>query len=455
MPRMPALPPPLSPQDVPGALLAHVPPGADVIVAMAAGEPSALIEALEDRYESLRDVRIHQMHAPVSHRHIRGECGEHLRHVSYFLSAPTREAYAQGHVELVPAHFSEVPALLRESTGCTLVLAQASPPDQQGNFSLGTNAEYVATLIGRAPFFLEVNDRMPRTFGQNQIHSSQVVGWTEVSRPLEQAPVVAPDARDEAIAERIVERIGDGATIQVGIGAVPGAVMARLHEHRHLGVHTELISDGLMELAQAGAITGTRKHQWRNKLVGTFALGSDRVYEWLDSNGAVEMLPVDIVNDPRVIAREPRFVSINATTEVDLYGQCASETVAGRYYSGSGGQTDFARGAMYSEGGQAFIVTKSTTRSGRSRIRSQLTPGSVVTTLKNTVDNVVTEYGIAELRGRSFSQRARALIDIAHPDHRETLEREAHELGILRGSDRAAGHLSARAHAGGTATGAS
>lgn len=424
---------PLPGPEVPGALVAQLgAAGADVVVAMAAGEATGLVEALEDRHELLQEVRIHQMHAPLSHRHIRGECGRHLRHVSYFLSAATREPYAQGHVELVPSHFSEVPELLRSSTRCTLVLAQASPPDQQGNFSLGTNAEYVAALIGRAPFFLEVNDRMPRTFGQNQIHVSQLVGWTEVSRELVQAPAVIPDARDHAIAELIVERIPDGATIQVGIGAVPGALMSRLHDHRHLGVHTELISDGLMELARAGAITGTRKRQWRNKLVGTFALGSEELYAWLDGNGGVEMLPVDIVNDTRVIAQEPRFISINATTEVDLYGQCASETVAGRYYSGSGGQADFARGAMYSEGGQAFVVTKSTTRAGRSRIRSQLTPGSVVTTLKNTVDNVVTEYGIAELRGHSFSERARALIDIAHPDHREELEREAHALGILR-----------------------
>jgi acyl-CoA hydrolase len=424
--------PPLAARDVPGALLAHVPAGADLIVAMAAGEPSGLIEVLEDRHAYLSEVRIHQMHAPLTHRHILGQCGQNLRHISYFLSHATREPYARGQIELVPAHFSEVPALLRSTTSCTLVLAQASQPDQQGNFSLGTNAEYIAPLIGRAPFFLEVNDRMPRTFGQNQIHASQIVGWTQVSRPLIQAPAVEPDERDAVIAELIVERIADGATIQAGIGAVPNALMPRLRGHRHLGVHTELISDGLMELVQAGAITGTRKHQWRNKLVGTFALGSEHLYEWLDGNAAVEMLPVDIVNDPRVIAREPRFVSINATTEVDLYGQCASETVAGRYYSGSGGQADFARGAMYSDGGQAFIVTKSTTGAGRSRIRSQLTPGSVVTTLKNTVDNVVTEYGIAELRGRSFSQRARALIDVAHPDHRDGLEREAFELRILR-----------------------
>lgn len=413
-------------------VLDHVPPDADVVVAMAAGEPSGLVETLEDHHGQLRNVRIHQMHVPLRHRHVWGECLPNLRHVSYFLSHASRDAYAEGHLDLVPAHFSEVPRLLETTTGCSLVIAQASPPDHHGNFSLGTNAEYVATMIGRAPFFLEVNEHMPRTHGQNQIHVSQTVGWTECSRPLVETPTVHPDERDRAIAMSIVERIEDGATIQCGIGGVPNAVLEGLRHHRHLGVHTELLTVGIMALVEAGAITGTRKHNWRNKLVGTFAFGTQELYRWLDHNGSVEMLPVEIVNDPRVIAQEPRMVSINATTEVDLYGQCASETVAGRYYSGSGGQSDFARGAMYSEGGQAFVVLKSTTSSGRSRIRSHLTEGSVVTTLKNTVDNVVTEYGVAELRGRPFSERARRLIDIAHPDHREELERQAHELGLLR-----------------------
>ena len=195
-------------------------------------------------------------------------------------------------------------------------------------------------------------------------------------------------------------------------------------------MHTECLSDGVLDLAARGVITGTRKALHRNKIVTTFALGTKELYEWCHGNSAVEFLPVDYVNDPRVVAQERSFVSINATTEVDLFGQCASETIAGRYWSSSGGQADFARGAMYSEGGQAFIVLHSTTRKGRSRIRVRLTEGSVVTTLKNTVDNVVTEWGIAKLRGRSIAERARALVAIAHPDHRDALEAEAREAGI-------------------------
>jgi acyl-CoA hydrolase len=413
-----------------GLLLEHIPSGADVIVAMANGEPVGLVDALEEQHARLHDVRIHQMHALHRRPYIGGAYPGRLRHVSYFLSPATREAYWSGGCDLVPNHFSEMPQLLRSETRCSIVLAAVSPPDRHGYFSLGTNAEYVAALIGRVPFFVEVNSRMPRTRGRNQIHSSQVLGWTQADRALVEVPPVHPDARDRAIATAIVERIPDGATLQAGIGGIPSAVLGALRGHRDLGIHTELLSDGIVELVERGVVTGARKTLHPNRIVTTFALGTQHLYDWLHENPAVAMLPVDYVNDPRTVARERNFVSINATTEVDLYGQCASETIAGRYWSSSGGQADFARGAMYAEGGQAFIVLHSTTSAGESRIRLHLSEGSVVTTLKNTVDHVVTEWGIAKLRGRSLADRARALIAIAHPDHRERLEREAHAAGL-------------------------
>jgi acyl-CoA hydrolase len=413
-------------------VLRHIPPQADVIVPMANGEPVGLLDVLDAEHRSLDGVRIHQMHALHPRPSIDGRCGDCLRHVSYFLSPVTRPAYWAGGCDLVPNHFSEMPHLLRSSTRCSLVVAASSPPDRHGYFSLGTNAEYVAALIGKVPFFLEANRQMPRTMGLNQIHESQLLGWSEADRPLVEVPPAIPDERDGAIAAHIVERIPDGATLQVGIGGIPNAVLASLREHRDLGIHTELLSDGVIDLVERGVVTGTRKTLRPNKIVTTFALGTARLYDWLHENTAVEMLPVDYVNDPRTVARESGFVSINATTEVDLFGQCASETMAGRYWSSSGGQADFARGAMYSEGGQAFIVLHATTRPGRSRIRVHLTEGSVVTTLKNTVDHVVTEYGVAKLRGRSIAERARALIAIAHPEHRETLATEARAAGILR-----------------------
>jgi acyl-CoA hydrolase len=415
----------------PERILDHIKVGADVILPMANGEPVGLIDVLEAHNDALSGVRLHQMHALRERPYIRGEFGDRLRHVSYFLSTATRQAFWDGGCDLVPNNFSEMPALLRERTGCDIVLAAASPPDRHGYFTLGTNAEYVSRFIGRAPFFLEVNARMPRTFGLNQIHESQILGYSECDRPLVSAAPAEPDERDRAIADAILERIPPRATLQVGIGGIPNALMSALHNRRDLGVHTELLSDGIMDLVERGVVTGTHKTIRPHKVVTTFALGTERLYDWLDGNPAVEMLPVDYVNDPRTIARQPRFVSINATTEVDLIGQCASETIAGRYWSSSGGQADFARGAMYSEGGAAFIVLHSTTSSGQSRIRLRLTAGSVVTTLKNTVDHVVTEWGLASLRGRTLADRARALIGIAHPEHRDALEAEAREAGLL------------------------
>jgi acyl-CoA hydrolase len=422
---------PSSPPCSPEALLEHVAPNADLIVPLANGEPVALLDALEAGHERLEGVRVHQMHALHERAYLHGGCGEHLRHVSYFLAPATRQAYWDGCLDLVPANFSEMPRMLREHTACSMVIAAASPRDQRGYFTLGTNADYVAPLIGKVPFFLEVTPHMPRTFGLNQIHESQVLGWTESDHPLVEVPAAAPDARDEEIADLIAAEVPDRATLQIGIGGIPNALLGRLRTHRDLGIHTELISDGVVDLVERGVVTGAYKELRPNKIVATFCLGTRRLYDWLDDNGSVELLPVDLVNDPRRIARERNFISINATTEVDLYGQCASETMAGRYWSSSGGQADFARGAMYAENGKAFIVLHSTTSSGRSRIRVGLTPGSVVTTLKNTVDHVVTEFGVARLRGRTIAQRARALIAVAHPDHRDELEREAYACGML------------------------
>jgi acyl-CoA hydrolase len=406
-------------------------PGADIIVPLANGEPPTLLDVLERHQDQLHGVRVHQMHALDDRPYLHGAFGDRLRHVSYFLSSATRPAYWAGGCDLVPSHFSEVPALLRRATRCSLVLARAAPPDAHGYFSLGTNADYTASFIGEVPFFLEVDPAMPRTFGENQLHHSHLAGWCWSERGLAEAAPAAPSSDDLAIGQLVAERIADGSTIQIGIGSAPAGVLAALRHHHHLGVHTELMSDGIMDLVEAGVVTGTRKALRRHKLVTTFCLGTRQLYDWLDGNAAVELLPVEWVNDPRVIGQEPRFVSVNATTEVDLFGQCASETVDGRYWSSSGGQSDFARGAMYSDGGQAFVILRSLTRDGRGRIRARLSEGSVVTTLKNTVDHVVTEWGVAELRGKSLTDRARALIAIAHPATQEALQAEARRLGLL------------------------
>jgi acyl-CoA hydrolase len=423
-----SLPPPVAPEGV----LDHIERGADIVVPLANGEPTAVMDAIEAHADRLDRVRIHQMHELHDRPYLHGAHGRRLRHVSYFLSEITRSAYWEGTVDLVPAHFSEVPQVLQRSTRCSLVVAAASHPDRHGYFSLGTNADYVASLIGRVPFFLEATPHMPRTHGSNVLHHSQVVGWCESDRPLVEVGRSTPTEADRAIGELVAERIPDGSTIQVGIGSIAAAVLEALGGHRDLGVHTELLHDGVVDLVEAGVVTGVNKEVRRNRVVATFCMGTRRLYDWIDNNASVELLGVDFVNDPRVIARMSKFASVNATTEVDLLGQCASETIGGRFWSGSGGQADFARGAMYAEQGRAFIVTPSTTSDGTSRIVPRLSPGSVVTTIKNTVDHVVTEYGVAELRGRSVRERAAALIAISHPDHREDLTRTASEIGLLR-----------------------
>ena len=239
-----------------------------------------------------------------------------------------------------------------------------------------------------------------------------------------------PDAVDQRIAELVAERIPDGACVQAGIGSIPNGVLAALGGHRELGIHTELLSDGAIDLIEQGVVTGVRKVRRPGKVVTTFALGTRRLYDFLDGNPAVELLPVDWVNDPRVIAQERGFISLNATVQVDFLGQAASETINGQYWSGSGGQADFARGAMYSDGGQGFLVLPSTAARGTvSRIVPRLPEGSAVTTIKNTVDKVVTEHGVAELRGRSIRERTHALVAIADPQFRDDLEASARTLG--------------------------
>lgn len=412
-------------------VLGHIAVGGDVIVGLGNGEPRKVVDAIEAGAERLEQVRLHQMLPLRDRPYIEGKVPD-LRHVSWFLSPHDKAAFHRGDCDLVPNNFSEVPALMRRTLREPLVVAAVSEPDEHGYFSLGTHAEYAAAMIGELPFFVEVNAQMPRTFGENQIHVSQITGWCEADYPLVELPPRPARDADRRIAELVAERIPDGATIQAGIGAVPDQVLALLADHRHLGVHTELLSTGFVNLVEAGAVTGTRKLTHRNKLITTSALGTKRLYDFVADNPGIEFWPVDETNDPKNVAAEPNFTAINATVEVDFLGQCASEGLGNDYWSSSGGQPDFARGAVLSEGGQAFIVLHSTTgEESASRIVPRLHPGAAVTTFKNVVDKVVTEYGVAELRGSSIAERTRRLIAIAHPKFRDELTTEAKACGYL------------------------
>src|ERR671910_1501970 len=415
----------------PEAVLEHVGEGDDVIVGMFNSEPLTAIDAVEANAERLSGIRSHQMFPYRERRYMHGVFPG-LRHVSWFLSPANREAFHKNTCDLVPNNFSEAPSLMRRTTRCSLVLAAVSPPDRHGYFSLGTHADYVAALIGEAPFFVEVNHRMPRTYGENQVHISQVIGWCEADYPLSEIPSRPVREADRKIAGYVAERIPNGATLQAGIGSIPNEVLGLLSDHKELGVNSELFADGFVDLIERGVITGTRKRTHRNKAIAANALGSRRLYEFVKENPGVEFWPVDHTNDERSMAGEESFVAINATLEVDFLGQCASESLGSEYWSSSGGQPDFARGVLFAEDGASFIVLHSTTSDeSTSRIVAQLHPGAAVTSHKNVVDHVVTEYGVAELRGRPIGERTRKLIDIAHPEFREELVREGRELGFI------------------------
>jgi acyl-CoA hydrolase len=412
-------------------VLRYIEPGMDVIVGAANAEPVGIVDAIEAAADSLHDVRLHQMLALRPRAYIDGK-HPGLRHISWFLSPPTRDAFHRGDCDLVPNSFSDVPRLMRQTLHPRLALAAVSAPDRHGYLSLGANADYSAALIGQVPFFVEVSSRVPRTFGANQLHVSEVLGFCETDEPLVEVPAPPAGERDRRIAEFVAERVPDGATLQAGIGAVPNLVLELLHGHHDLGVHTELMADGFVDLIEAGVVTGTRKATHRNKVVTTSAIGSQRLYDFVADNPGVEFHPVEYTNDPRIISREPLMTAINATIEVDFLGQCASESLGSEYWSSSGGQPDYARGAVMAERGQAFIVLHSSTAEDTiSRIVPQLHPGAAVTTFKNIVDKVVTEYGVAELRGSSIAERTGRLISIAHPSFREELTEEARKLRYL------------------------
>lgn len=288
---------------------------ADIIVPIANGEPIQLLDILEQHANELVGVKIHQMLALRDRAYIRGEL-EQLRHVSYFLSGATRKVYQQAKMDLVPNNFHEMPRLLQKATKMSMIMTVASPMDEHGYFTFGTQADYVAEFVGKVPFILEVNEHMPRTFGRNQIHISQIAGYVEHHAPLAEEKASEISEMDIQIASSIIGDIENGDTLQIGIGSVPNAVISMLKDHRHLGIHTEMLPDGVADLVNSGAIDGTRKFTNPGKIVATFAYGSKNLYDFIDGNPAVEMLPVSVVNDPREIAKEK--ISCQSTRQQKL-----------------------------------------------------------------------------------------------------------------------------------------
>jgi len=422
----------------PAQAAALIPPGAKVTMPIAAGQPPALLAALADRARGgvLSDVRFYYLLSTgiAGTSVFAPDLIDRLIPMSYFHSGVERALDLRrdaAPVEFVPCHFSQVPRSMVEHVGVDTLIATVAPMDETGHFSLGVSVDYALAVARRpgARIILEVNPHMPTVRGDCTIPLAAVTALIEHAASLPQIPAAPPAPADEAIGAIIAGLVEDGACLQMGIGALPDAVCARLTGHRHLGIHTELMTPGLAALMRAGAVDNSRKQIHAGQSVYTFALGDQALYDFLDHNPAVAAWPVEYVNDPATIARNDRVVSVNATVQIDLQGACNSEFVRGHQFSGSGGQVDFVRGAYASRGGLSIIACHATAAGGTiSRIVPTLE--GPVTTPRNDTHIVVTEFGWTCLKGKSVVERARALIGIAHPDFRESLERAAFPQGL-------------------------
>jgi acetyl-CoA hydrolase len=393
--------------------------------------PQHFLEALCVRYDQLHKVELVQvLSVAPSCEFITADMADHIRVNSLFISPNVRRAVNSGWADFTPVFLSEIPSLFRSGRlALDAAVIQVSPPDEHGYCSYGVEVGVTKSAAESARIVIaEVNPNMPRTLGDSFIHVSQINHFIDVDYPLpEMKPEPASEVQDR-IATHIAELIPDGATLQTGIGGIPDAVLRCLRHHRNLGIHTELFSDGVMEMIESGVITNAMKTIHRGKVVAGFALGTSKLFHYIDDNPIFELHPTEYVNDPFIIAQNDRMISINSALEIDVTGQVCADSIGAQFYSGVGGQLDFVRGAARSKGGMTFIALPSTAKNGTvSRIVPQLKPGAGVTTTRNDVHFVATEYGVADLWGRSIAERVQALVNIAHPDCREDLLRYARE----------------------------
>ena len=399
-------------------------------------EPAAIVHAIGERARNneITNVQHHSLISPGGGDYLDPELAGKYYHVSWFTSGASRQGVQEGRFDFMPAHYSEIPKIWREYIPrLDVFYATVSPMDKHGFFSFGLVAAESLAQLERAKYvFLEVNDQVPRVMGTHVVHISQVTALCENSYPMPTLPEMPLSENSKKMGTMIAEMIPNGATIQFGIGEVPNAVGKLLLEKKDLGIHTEMFTDSMVDLIEAGAVTNMKKNIDIGKTVAAFCWGSQRMYDFIDDNRSIELHGVDYVNSPYIIGKLDNFVSINAGLEIDLLGQVCSESIGYKNYSGTGGQLDFVRGCSISKGGKSFIAMNSTAKNGTlSKIKPILTPGAAVTTTKNDIDNVVTEYGIARLKGKTAGQRAKALIDIAHPKFREELLFEARKMNLM------------------------
>lgn len=403
--------------------------GDNVFLHTGGAVPTVLIEAMVQRADELRDVSIYQMHTEGPAPYTEEKYNESFRVRSMFAGSNVRTAIREGRGDFIPIFFSEVPRLIRNGTiPIDVALVQVSPPDKHGFCSLGISVETTKAAVEHATKVIaQINPQMPRTHGDGLFHISKFHKVFEYDHPLPEMKPSELSVEEKQIGVHVSSVIEDGATLQMGIGAIPDATLSCLGDHKDLGVHTEMFSDGLLPLIEKGIITNKYKTRHPGVIVSGFILGTRKLYDFVDDNPMVRLLDIQYVNDTAVIRRLPKMTSINSAIEIDITGQVCADSIGSSIYSGVGGQMDFISGAALSDGGKPIIALRSTTNRGESKIVSFLKQGAGVVTTRAHVNYVATEYGIVNLSGKSLKERARALINIAHPDHRGELERMAYE----------------------------
>jgi 4-hydroxybutyrate CoA-transferase len=403
--------------------------GNRVFIHSVAAAPQRLIQAMTARAPELQDVEIVHLHTEGPAPYAAPEMRQSFRVNALFVGANVRDAINSGESSYIPVFLSETSNLFRRGIlPLDVALIQVSPPDNHGFCSLGVSVDCSRAAVQAAKFVIaQVNPNMPRTHGDGVIHVDQIDAFVDGDDPLHEVPPPELSDVERAIGKYCAELIEDGATLQMGIGAIPDAVLGALGGHQNLGIHTEMFSDGAIDLIESGVINGLHKRSHPGKVVATFVMGTRRMYDFIDDNPQVAMLDVGYTNDTAVIRRNPKVTAINSAIEVDLTGQVCADSIGTRQYSGVGGQMDFIRGASLSEGGKPIIALPSVTRRGETRIVPYLKQGAGVVSTRAHVHYVVTEWGVANLYGQNLQARARLMIDLAHPDHRERLEREAIE----------------------------
>jgi acetyl-CoA hydrolase len=410
--------------------------GDNIVIQPGCAVPLELVRAMVRRKDELENVTIYHILIVGELPYVNPGMEKHFKHKAFFTGANVRKAVHEGRAEFIPIFLSEVPLLFKRNIiPVDIALLNVSPPDEHGFCSYGVDVGTIKTAAEKAKIVIaQINSEMPRSLGDSFIHINKIHHIVEHTEPIQELPQIDPNASEEmlqiydAIGKNTAELIEDGSTLQMGIGAIPDSVMKYLRDRRNLGIHTEMFSDGIVNLVEEGIINGEEKTIHPGKIIVGFVLGTKRVFKFIDNNPVIEFHPQEYVNDPFVIAQNKKMVAINSAIEIDITGQVCADSIGTKIFSGIGGQVDFIRGAAHSEGGKPIIALPSITKDGEvSRIVPQLNPGAGVVTSRGDVHYVITEYGVAQLFGKTLKERARELIRIAHPKFRDELTKYAKE----------------------------